>query len=425
VRVTAEPGPVESAGSVNAFAEPTEPVERSWVASLTLASVGMWAATLGPIQVLLPLQATALAPGHDSLVFGVVSAAGAAVSVVANPVFGAWSDRTTSRYGRRLPWVALGTLAGALSLLLLAWAPNVWVMTLGWCLAQAALNAILAAVSAAVPDRVPVDQRGVVGGWLGVAQTIGIVAGAGVATATGGVAVGYIATAVLLVVLAVPYCVRSRDQRIYPEQIPPLTAREFLAKFWISPRLYPDFAWAWVTRFAVNLGNFLGTLYLLFFLRDEVGFTSKEAEAGFLVLSLIYAVALVATTVAGGIWSDQVGRRKPFVIASGVVTGVAALILVAFPTWPGAVAGAVVLGGGFGVYLSVDFALVTEVLPAAVDRARDLGIINVAVTLPQVVAPAIATPIVALTGGYRMLYLASGVVAIVGSLFVRRIVSVD
>jgi MFS family permease len=420
VRVTSEPGPLELA----AFEEPVQPVERSWVASLTMASVGLWAAFLGPIQVLIPLQASALSPHHESLVFGIVSGLGAVVSVVANPVFGAWSDRTTSRYGRRLPWVAGGAATGALALVVMAWAPNVLVMTIGWCLAQAGLNAMLAAISAAVPDRVPIEQRGAVGGWLGVAQTIGIVAGAAVAAATGGIAAGYIATAVLLIVLAVPYCVRPRDQRIWPGQVPPLPVRAFLARFWISPKAHPDFAWAWVTRFAVNLGNFLGTLYLVFFLQDVVGYSANQAEDRFLILSVIYALALISTTVVGGIWSDRLLRRKPFVIASGLLTGLASLTLVAFPTWSGAVVGAVILGAGFGVYLSVDFALVTEVLPDAVDRARDLGVINVSVALSQALAPVIATPIVAVTGGYRPLYVVSALVSIVGSLFVRRIVSV-
>jgi MFS family permease len=107
------------------------------------------------------------------------------------------------------------------------------------------------------------------------------------------------------------------------------------------------------------------------------------------------------------------------------VTGAAAFVLVVFPTWPGAMVGAAIFGAGYGVYLSVDFALVTEVLPTAVDRARDLGVINIAVALPQVVAPAIATPLVALTGGYLSLYALSAAVCIIGSLFVRRITSVD
>src|SRR5690606_37937998 len=102
----------------------------------------------------------------------------------------------------------------------------------------------------------------------------------------------------------------------------------------------------------------------------------------------------------GGYWSDRVGRRRGFVCGSGVLMAVAAFVLAFWQTWPGAVVAAIVLGIGFGAYTSVDFALITQVLPAALDRGRDLGIINVANTLPQVLAPAVAAPLVAGVGGY-------------------------
>jgi MFS family permease len=421
--MTWEPAPALPARDLAAaLTEPVDPVRRSWVAVLTVASIGLWAAFLGPIQVLLALQAEELAPSHKELVFGVVTGLGAAVAAVASWQCGAWSDRTTSRFGRRVPWVMGGALFGAASLVLLAWAPNVAVMVVGWCLAQAGLNAMLAAITAAVPDQVPVPQRGVVGGWLGVAQTVGLVGGVAVASAAGGIAAGYVATAILLVVLAIPYLLRSRDHRITAEMVAATSRSDVLRRFWQTVRDHPDFGWAWLTRFLVNLGNFLGTLYLLYFLDDAVGY--RDPEEGVLILSVIYAVTLIATTVVGGVWSDRVGRRKPFVIGSGLITGLAALTLAIVPTWPGAIAGAFILGAGFGVYLSVDLALVTEVLPAHEDRARDLGVINIAVALPQVVAPLVATILVAVSG-YVLLYVVAAAVCVIGSVLVRRIVSVS
>jgi MFS family permease len=295
-------------------------------------------------------------------------------------------------------------------------------MVVAWCVAQAGLNAMLAALSAAVPDLVPIRQRGTVSGWLGVAQTVGLVGGAGIAAGTGSLASGYLAIAAAMLVLAVPYCVRSLDRP--PARGRPGSPRSasVFGGLWVSPRAYPDFGWAWTTRFAVNLGNWMGTLYLLYYLDDEVHY--GDPDSGVLKLSAVYAVVLVATTVVGGAWSDRVGRRKPFVVAAGVVTGAAALTLAMFPTWTGAVAGAVILGAGFGVYLSVDFALVTEVLPTAADRARDLGVVNIAVSSSQVLAPAVAAPLVALTDGYVTLYVVAALVCFGGSALVGRIRSV-
>ncbi len=406
-------------GPLTALAEPVAGVPRRWVAWVTLAGIGLWAGFFGPIQVLLAQQAQVVSPDHKEFVFGLVTGVGSAVSVVANPLFGALSDRTTSRFGRRLPWVVTGALAGAFALLVLAGAQTVWLMVVAWSLAQAGLNAMFAALTASVPDQVPVRQRGVVGGWVAVSQTLGIVGGVGLATATGGITAGYVATAAAVVVLAVPYVLGSRDLPLAATDRPELTWRGFLAGFWLSPRRYPDFAWAWLTRFLVNLGNSLGTLLLYFYLQDAVH--HPDPEAGVFVLTVVYALFIVASTVVAGSWSDRLQRRKVFVTVSGVITGLAALTLALVQTWPGALVGAVVLGIGYGVYLSVDFALCTEVLPEAAARAKDLGVINVANALPQVFAPFLGSFLIAFGGGYLTLYVVATVVCLVGSVLVRNI----
>ncbi len=201
-------------------------------------------------------------------------------------------------------------------------------------------------------------------------------------------------TAVVLLVLAVPYSLGSRDLALAPDERPaPFDWGAFLRSFWISPREHPDFAWAWITRFLVNLGNALGLLYLLYYLQDAIGFSSDQAADRVFVLTATYAAVLMATAVAFGVWSDRSGKRKVFVIWSGVVGACATLLLAVAQTWPAAVLAAVLMGVGYGIYTSVDFALITQVLPGAEDRAKDLGVINIANALPQVAAPPIAAVI--------------------------------
>ncbi len=390
-----------------------------WTALLSLACLGLFTAFYGPIQVLLGQQAELLAPADKELALGVVVGLGAAFAVVANPLFGALSDRTTWRLGRRLPWTAIGALGGAVSLVILAFAPNIAVMAIGWCAAQLSLNAMFAALVAAVPDQVPTRQRGMVGGWLGVGQTLGIVVGSGLAAAVGGLAAGYLVCAAFLLVATVPYVLLRRDTVLDPARRPPLRLRGF----WISPRRHPDFGWAWLTRFLMNLGNAIAVVYLLYFLQDGVRYA--DPDSGVFVLTAVYAVALLSTVVAGGIWSDRAGRRKVFVCGAGLVMAAAALLLAFWPTWPGALVAAAVLGLGFGVYLSVDFALMTEVLPSDADRGRDLGVVNIANSLPQVLAPVVAAPIVTHLGGYPVLYLLAAVAGGAGAVLVYRIRSVS
>lgn len=412
------------------FAEPTTPVSRGWIARLGLAGVGMCAGWFGPIQVLLGLQAAALTPDHKEATLSLVTGVGAVVSTLANPLAGAFSDRTTSRFGRRVPWIVGGTLVGAIGLVLLAAADTVPMMILAWCLVQGGLNGTLAALTAAVPDLVPVEQRGLVSGVIGMTQTLGIVVGTGVATLVAGVGGAYLVLAVLVIAAVLPFVLRSLDRPLPRGHLPQMGVRAFLTGFWISPRRHPDFAWAWATRFLATVANSICTLYLLFFLTDAV--QVEDPELGVLVLTLLYAVVLIVSAIVAGSWSDRVGVRKPFVIASGLIMSAAAILLAFVQTWPAALVGAVVLGLGYGIYLAVDFALITQVLPRAGDRARDLGVINIANALPQVLAPAIAGPIITWfaehhthAAGYRALYLLAAAIGIAAALLIRNIRSVD
>ncbi|MFD1947271.1 MFS transporter, partial [Nocardioides aestuarii] len=413
----------------SALAEPVATPPARWVASLTLLNLAIYCGWFGPIQVLLAEQATVVDPAHKEAVLSLVLGVGAAVSTISNPVFGAFSDRTRLRMGRRLPWVLGGVVGGALSLLVLSTADSVIAMVLGWCGSQLFLNAMYAAGSAAIPDQVPVPRRGLVGGLIAIAQTLGIVGGVAIASLTGSIAAGYLTTMVVLVVLSLPYLLGSRDLALPPDHpLPVFRLGSFVRSFWISPRQHPDFAWAWLTRFLVNLGNYVATLYLYFYLVDGLGFPDDEADERVLLLTALYAVTTVATTAVFGHWSDRIGKRKVFVTWSGIVSGAASLVLAVPQSWTAAIAAAIVLGLAFGIYTAVDFALITQVLPAAEERAKDLGVINIANALPQVLAPVCAGVILSVVSaaglegrdgewsvGYFAVYFFSFAVAILGS----------
>ena len=421
------PAPLERGagpgGPAAALAEPTQRVTARWVTGLVLVNVGINAAFFGPINVFIGQQAISIDAPSKEAILSLVTACGAAVSLVANPLFGALSDRTTSRFGRRAPWVLAGAVLAAVALLAMSVSATVALMVLFWCLVQLGANAAYAAITAAVPDRVPVLQRGGVGGLAAMGQTLGILTGAVFgAVVSGNFMVGYWLCAAALLLSVLPYLFHRNDPVLHKGVLRPFRVREFLRGFWISPRLHPDFAWAWLTRFLVNVGNQLTIVYLLFFLRDIIG--HEDPATGVLVLTGIYAVMVMVTAVVAGPWSDRVGRRKPFVIGSSAIIAMAGLIMAFFPVWPGALAGAAVLGVGFGAYLAVDFALLTQVLPQALDRGKDMGVINVANSLPQVVAPTLALLAVTRWGGYSTLFVMAAIIGLLGAVFVVKIKSV-
>ncbi|MGX1163336.1 MFS transporter [Arthrobacter sp. SLBN-100] len=417
----APPDPGAAAdGTTAALAEPTRKVTARWVTGLVLVNVGINAAFFGPINVFIGQQAIGIDEDNKEAILSLVTACGAAVSLVANPLFGALSDRTTSRFGRRSPWVLAGAILGTAALLALSGATTVALMVLFWSLVQLGANAAYAAITAAVPDRVPVLQRGKVGGLAAMGQTLGVLTGAVFgAVVSGNFMVGYWLCAAALLLSVLPYLFHRDDPVLHKGVLPRFRLRVFLRGFWISPRLYPDFAWAWLTRFLVNVGNQLTIVYLLFFLRDIL--KHEDPPAGVLVLTGTYALMVMITAVVAGPWSDRVGRRKPFVIGSSATIALAALILAFFPVWLGALAGAAVLGIGFGAYLAVDFALLTQVLPLAADRGKDMGVINVANSLPQVVAPTLAFVAVRYAGGYISLFITAAVIGLLGAVFVVKI----
>ncbi len=406
---------------------PATRVRKAFIGTLALANLAVWMGFFTPIQLLLPEQLEDVAGDEGKVgALGLVTGVGALVAVVATPLAGALSDRTRSRFGRRLPWLVGGTLLGALALVVLSRQSTVVGVLFGWAAAQAFFNAAYAGLTAEVPDHVPVEQRGTVSGWFGLPQAVGVVVGVALVTSfTTTVVAGYLLIAVVIVALVVPFAAVTRDPVLDPADRPALALTK---GWWIDPRRFPDFGWAWLTRFLISLGNALGTLYLLYFLRDKVHyeqlFPGRSAEDGVLVLILIYAAGAVATAVGGGMWSDRTGRRKPLVIVSSLVMAAGAVLLAVWPTWTASMVAAALLGIGYGVYMAVDTALVTQVLPAAADRGKDLGIVNIANAAPQVLAPALAAPVVAGLGGYPMLYALTAVVTIAGAVLVLPIRSV-
>ncbi|HVW41613.1 MAG TPA: MFS transporter [Amycolatopsis sp.] len=403
-----------------ALAEPTARVRRGWTSLLVVANVGLWLGIYAPIQVLLPEQAELLDAANKELVFGVVTGVGALVSVFANPLVGLASDRTRSRLGRRHPWTMLGAVVGALGLVVLALAGNVVVMTVGWCLVQAGLNGMLATLTSAIPDRVPVEQRATIGGLVGISQMLGTVLGAVLVTVLiTSLPGGYVACAVVVVLGAAVFVLRTPDLALPKAWRPSNRWRDMLAELWVSPREHPDFLWAWGCHFLINLGNALGTFFLLFFLSDAVHY--PDPDTGLLIMMGLYGVALVIGGVTVGALSDRSGRRKPYVVLAVVVMGAAAFTLTAWQTWPAALVASPLLGVGYGAYWAVALAILTQVLPGAKDRAKDLGVVNLAVMLPQVIAPLAATCILAGLGGYRGLFAAAGIATLAAGVLMARV----
>lgn len=194
--------------------------------------------------------------------------------------------------------------------------------------------------------------------------------------------------------------------------------RAVLQTFWVNPRQHPDFGWAWLSRFLVVLGAFMFTSFRFFWMKDEIGLDNAGAAGAIATGTLIYTVAVVLFGQVAGYLSDRLGRRKVFIFAA---TALYAIGVGALPS-VGSVGGfyviEAVLGAAYGIYIGIDLALVLAVLPRPEDTAKDLGVFNIANTVPQSLAPFLGAGLVAVGGGqnYTLLYITAGVLTFVGAL---------
>lgn len=409
------------------FAEPTRRIPGGWIALFATAWLGIWMAQLTPVQLLLPLQIEAQLGDvywvESVVAFGVVSGIAGLCAIVAFPLTGALSDRTTSRFGRRRPWIAGGALLFALALALLGLQTTMVGIGVFWSLALTGFCVLTAALTATISDQVPVNQRGFVSGWISAPQAIGTILGLVLVTELFvGQLLGYTAMAVLLVLLVIPFLVLVPDAVLPASQRSKLTMKSLIEGFWISPRQYPDFGWTLLSRVLVNFGNAFGTALLLQFL--QFGLRVDDAEGTLIMLVLVYMVFVIIASLLFGRLSDKLGRRKPFVFVAASLQGVAALMLAFVPDLGVAFVAAGILGLGYGCFLSVDQALATQVLPDPHTRGKDLGIMNIATAVPQALAPLLGALIVAAIAGFSGLFVLSAAAAILGALAVLPIRSV-
>lgn len=401
--------------------EPTR--QRGLLPLLLVANSAMMAVYMGVGSVLLPTQIAAIAPADKVAVLGLIGGISAIFATAFNPIAGALSDRS----GRRNPWILGGALAALACLAFLGSVTTALLVGIGWCLIQATMNVYQAAVTAIVPDRIPVTRRGTASALVGLGLPIGGTVGVLVASQTAEhLRTGYLVFGAIVAVAALLLTGFCRDvPRTEPAADAPATPpRAQLAAF-LSALAHHDFRWAFIGRALMVLGYFSVVGYQLYILGDHIalpaGLTPPAAMA---VLTPVSMVAMALSTVLGGLLSDRWNRRKVFVGVSAALAGLVMVVPVVSPTWTGMLVFSALNGLAFGCFMAVDTALVTLVLPRAEDAARDMGVLNIANAGPQIVAPFVASAVVTSLGGYTPLFLVGGALSLIGALAILPIRSV-
>lgn len=348
----------------------------------------LWAAML---LVIIPKQMEIMKGKDAALYNGNLVGIGALIALVVPLVVGVLSDRCQHPKGRRRPYIAWGVVINiaGLALLFLGGQSGHFINYLaGYLLLQLGNNIATGAFSGIIPDLVPADQRGIASGYMGLLSTFGSAVGAILASILIGknVMLAYLLLGVVLV-LSASFTIFGTKENALEGESERLSWKEYLKGLWIDPKKFPDFAWVWATRAMVMLGFYAIQPNIQYYLRDMLHLEDAAAAAG--KMFLLVLIAATVTGILGGWLSDRVGRKRIVYLANALM----ALMAVAFPmcgTLSMATIVAVIFGLGYGAYISVDWALGTDVLPNKADAGKDMAVWHIAMVLPQSVAAPVA-----------------------------------
>jgi MFS family permease len=345
-------------------------------------------------------------------------------SLVANFVFGNLSDRTRSKFGRRTPWLIVGSIVGGVFMFLTGIAPNATLIVIYYGLAMVGLNIMIAPFVAMLSDRIPKNIRGTMSACYGAGSTIGGPLGTLLAsqlvnnvTLSSILAGLFMLASGIVVVLIIP---REPSADYLPK--PKGDWKDLLVSF-RPPKFKEnhDFYKAFAGRLCMLMAYQMIVAYQLYIVTDYVGLKTGPAAQVISIMSIItMVVSLIGPAISGPL-SDITGRRKLPVLIASILFALGIAFPWFFPSAMGMYAYAAIAGLGYGVYSSVDQALNVDVLHNSPSAGKDLGFLNLATTIGQMLGPVVTASIVTATGGYALAFTVSIVAAVLGSVFVMGI----
>ena len=325
---------------------------------------------------------------------------GSLIAAVVQPTVGAISDYTTSRWGRRKPYIFIGSILDVVFLAGIAMSNTVVAIAALFLLLQASSNFAQGPFQGYIPDLVPEPQVGLASALLGIFQTLGIVAGSIVAAlgvafhqyAVAIIALGAIELMTMLVVV-----IRVQEGRAAKSRAGRSWGRIALSAWGTDILRERSFLWLVGSRFFFLMaGSVLMSLALFYLVRSH-GLAERDAGSTYAVVVVLGALATVIAIIPSARLSDRIGR-KPVIWGACALGAVGIAILIAAPSVPVGLVGAALYGIANGSFLAVDWALMTDIIPKA-SSGRYMGLSNVATATSGIFALALGGVIMDTVGG--------------------------
>ena len=370
-----------------------------------------WGAML---TLVLPNRIGELFPADKDRILTIVASSGAAVATVAQVFFGAWSDTSRSRIGRRRPFLLVGTLGACFTLLFFPGAHTLVALLAVFLLIQLTINIAGGPYQGLMPDLIPSDKHGTAAAWMGAASIIGRIGGPIAASillrpelqswlqprapwlrALGdNIGLSSLTLVFILVLLgALILTFFSARETPLAADAPRVGIGQTIEGILRVPlRPYPSFVWLLISRLGIMLGVYTVSFCLLYYIRDTLGFQSESASLRVLTnFLLISTITGIIGTIPAGILSDRIGK-KPILYFANTICMASGLAFALSHDLTLAYIAAGIFGAGYGAFAAVDWALACNLLPPD-SPAKYLGIWGVSDTLSQVVAPLLAGPL--------------------------------
>jgi MFS family permease len=326
--------------------------------------------------------------------------AGAVIAMVVQPTIGTISDYTMTRWGRRKPYILIGSILDVAFLVAIALSQNLIAIAVFVALLQFSSNFAQGPFQGYVPDLVPAPQVGLASALVGMMQILGNVAGfaiAGIAVALDQFALGLVALGVLELLTMLSVVIRVREGTA-PKSRAGRSWKSVAAEAWGTDILKErSFLWLVASRLAVLMAGGVLTNLAVFYLARSLGMTQEEAGAAFVPMVGLVALGTVIAVVPSARASDRFGRKK-VIYVSCVVGAIGLAIVAVAPSFPLALVGTVIFGLSTGIFLAVDWALMTDIIPKA-SSGRYMGLSNVATASSGVLAIAVCGTLMDLVGG--------------------------
>jgi MFS family permease len=313
------------------------------------------------------------------LAIPLVAVAGPVISIVIQPTVGYISDYTTSRWGRRKPYIVVGTVLDMVFLVALASSNSLLAFAVLIALIAVSSNIARGPFQGYVPDLVAAPQVGMASALVGLMQVVGNVTGfalGSLAVILGHPGLGLVAVGVIELVTMAGVVMRvSNGPAPKPREGKSWgrIAREAWATDILQERSY---MWLVASRLAFLMGGGILVNWVITYLNLTHGMGAEESNATFILMLGIVVVGNMLAIIPAARLSDRIGR-KPLIYASCAIGGTGVLLAALAPVVPVALLGGALFGIGSGMFLAVDWALMTDIIPRA-SAGRYMGISNVA-----------------------------------------------